>query len=50
MVQALIEVGVVEDLDMSKCKFEGNYQVFADLLRSNKRLRTLSLMKIGLDD
>jgi hypothetical protein len=43
MVKGMTELGQVEEIDMSKCNFEGKFKEVSELLQSNKNLRTLSL-------
>jgi len=43
MVKGMTELGQIEEIDMSKCNFEGKFMEISELLQCNKNLRTLSL-------
>lgn len=46
----MTELGSIEELDVSKCNFEGKFKELSEMIQSNKNLRSLSLQKVGLTD
>lgn len=44
------ELGSIEELDLSKCNFEGKFKELSEMISSNKNLRLLSIQKVGLTD
>ena len=44
------ELGSIEELDLSKCNFEGRFKELSEMIMSNKKLRSLSIQKVGLTD
>ena len=50
IIKSMTELGQIQDLDVSKCNFDGKFKEIGDLIASNKNLKQLSLQKVGLSD
>jgi len=49
ILQAIARKGVIADLDMSKCNFDGRFKELAELISLNKQLRSLSIQKVAMN-
>jgi hypothetical protein len=46
----MTELGSIEEVDLSKCNFEGKFKELSEMISSNKKLRSLAIQKVGLTD